>query len=103
MPVVVSGDPCQLGRVAFCTSEAYPEDTYPVEPCWRSETWLAMDLRTFYLIKLHRCSGGDVEYLGMLAEIRGNSRSDGRADFSPTSMKVLEAIRDREGGDQPPR
>lgn len=40
VPVIMAGDPCQLGRVELCcTSPKYSPDLFPTMPCWKSTTW----------------------------------------------------------------
>ncbi|KAF4678599.1 hypothetical protein FOZ60_016362 [Perkinsus olseni] len=102
VPVILTGDPCQLGRVPFHESEQYTETSFPTTPCWLTDTYKLMDPVTFYMELIHR--GQDTGYLQMLAEIRNSSEGDrGVPRFSPAAMAVLENIRDRDGGNKAPR
>ncbi|KAF4649794.1 hypothetical protein FOZ61_000971 [Perkinsus olseni] len=103
VPVILSGDPCQLGRVElYEKSPAYPPDEYPTRPCWEGQAWSDMDPVVMYLTSFHR--GQDVGYLKLLAEVRAAPRlRAGVPHFSEESMRVLSLIRDRDGGQVPPR
>ncbi|KAF4650736.1 hypothetical protein FOL47_000897, partial [Perkinsus chesapeaki] len=103
VPVILSGDPCQIGRVElYDKSPAYPPTEYPTGPCWKADSWRAMRPVVMYLTSFHR--GQDSPYLKLLAEIRSAPRiRAGLPQFSESSMKILNTIRDRDGGARPPR
>ncbi|KAF4648615.1 hypothetical protein FOL47_002988, partial [Perkinsus chesapeaki] len=101
MPVIVTGDPCQLGRVPFRESTAYSEVDFPTKPCWETDTWREMDPAVFYLTAFHR--GQDGQFFQMLSEIRKTSDNDkGIPKFSAASESVLQRIRDRDAGSKAP-
>ncbi|KAF4678091.1 hypothetical protein FOL47_005370 [Perkinsus chesapeaki] len=103
LPVVLSGDPCQIGRVSlFEGSSRYSPEQYPTRPFWESACWGEMRPTIMYLTKFNR--GSDSEYLGLLKEIRrSTSEDDGVPKFSSSSVSVLSKIRDRDGGAVMPR
>ncbi|KAF4702246.1 hypothetical protein FOZ63_030075 [Perkinsus olseni] len=104
LTAIMVGDPCQLGRVdLFAGSEQYQPDKYPTGPFWRSEVWRGMHPVIFYLQKFHRGEGDD-GYLQLLSEIRtADQIAPGIPNFSAASLEVFGAIRDRDGGSNPPK
>ncbi|EER06791.1 hypothetical protein Pmar_PMAR013843 [Perkinsus marinus ATCC 50983] len=105
VPVIMAGDPCQLGRVELCcTSPKYSPDLFPTMPCWKSTTWRDMDPVIIYLRRFHRGGGTDHQFLNLLKEIRASKRvKPGVPEFSGESLQLLQTMRDRDGGKTPPR
>ncbi|KAF4677956.1 hypothetical protein FOL47_008060 [Perkinsus chesapeaki] len=103
IPAVLSGDPCQLGRMElYGDSPKFPSSDYPTGYCWEGITWSHMAPDILYLQKFHRGGGSDTAYLNLLAEIRMKPREGGVPQFSPEALATLEKTRDRDGGKKKP-
>lgn len=101
--IVMIGDPCQIGRIPLTSnSPEYPPSIYPTKEFWHARAWGQMQPTVYYLRNFHR--GCDEDYLNLLSEIISAPRIEpSKPHFSSRSMKILQSIRDRDGGKQPPR
>ncbi|KAF4651565.1 hypothetical protein FOL47_000315 [Perkinsus chesapeaki] len=101
---VLLGDPCQLRTInLFEESSDFPPKEFPTGPFWKSMVWQEMDPKIAYLTKFHRGESDD-DYLQLLSEIRSAEEIiPGVPRFSQKSLQVLQDIRDRDAGNNPPR
>ncbi|EER02681.1 conserved hypothetical protein [Perkinsus marinus ATCC 50983] len=101
---VLIGDPCQLGTTGlFEGSSDFPPQEFPTAPFWKSTVWQEMNPEIAYLTKFHRGESDD-DYLQLLSEIRcAEEIIPGVPQFSQKALQVLQDIRDRDAGSNPPR